>query len=266
MRRPPAFTLVETVISLFILVVAFGLVATLFHTAMRYSSRVEKQTVAVTVARRKMVEIRRWAREVSGGIYNFDTDWSAWNGVTAADAEQPDMEVTTHVVEQELYSPSSGLEAPYPEERRRTLGTSAKKLRIQVAWNPTSPSNRLTLVTLIPDPGRAFRTSNPLVVQTEGALASPLPRDATATFTVQGFSTDDKPLADLFFKWYVEPMTGNGTITDEARDGSRVTFANKVRLPNGAWTWTGGRCRLRVRAVYRGDERWADSPVMELAP
>jgi prepilin-type N-terminal cleavage/methylation domain-containing protein len=260
-RGDAGFTLVETMISLTILLVACLLVFNLFHASLRYSSRVESQVLASIIAGKIMEEVRSWAWTDPGTGYNFHSSWSTWSGVAGTDDEHPEYHVRVDVRDAVFRSPCSTLEAPHYVER--ILLTSAKKVKVTVWWDENHPDRNVSTTTIIREPPKAFQAGT-VTVAPSSPIPNPLPMNSSVSFTAAARDSGGNIMNDIFFKWYVEPIDGNGTMTAEARDGSTATFTNKVLLPDGTWGHTGGTCKVKARAVYRGIEKWGSSAVIHL--
>lgn len=268
LNRATGFTLVETLVAMTILLVAFMLVFNLFHATLRYGSMVEKQVFASVIATRKLEEIRKWSGTHLTQGYNYDTDWSYYSGVSSPDTENPDYTVKVAVRNASLRSPSTAYEASNPSDQKG-LGSSCRKVKVTVSWDPLNPSKSLSLTSLVKDPVRTLRASNPLVVTPKTSIAGSLVRDGEFSFSADIYDADNLPVKDALFMWYAYPMDGNGTVT-QARNGSLAAIYNFVYAPDPVLgtirKYTGGTCKVMVRAVYAGVEKTAYSDTITLAP
>jgi len=264
--RVRGLSLVEAIIAIYLLLCAFMVVINLFHTAMRYGAGIDRPIYATVIAGRKLEEIRRWAWTPAAKGYNFHGDWSAVTVSSRPDDENPEYYVTVRTAASGLLSPCSSFESAYPEAERKSMDASAKKVKVTVSWSPGDASKAVSLVSVIREPSREFRSTSPIVVTPVGTVPSSVSQDGTVSFTVKAYDSQDVALEDLVFRWYVEPMTGNGTLVAQAHNGTTATFAHKVLMPNNVWGHAPGQCKMKVRAVYRGVEQWGETPVMELAP
>jgi hypothetical protein len=227
-----------------ILVIAFLLVFSLFQASIRYSNRIETQAMASLIAEKKIEEVRDWAKLKTGTAYNYDTEWSPYSGIVKADTDYPEYQVKVEVRGFLLTSPCASFETAYPGEEKK-LYSSSKKVKVTVTCDPDHPDRQVSLTTLIREPRRTF--SSMTVTPVVSTIPNPLPKDSTVDFMVTVKDANGNEIKDLFYRWYIEPYTnngalepGNGTITYQARHEGRSTFANKVRLPNGTWGYTGG--------------------------
>ncbi|MBI3925648.1 MAG: hypothetical protein HY319_08920 [Armatimonadetes bacterium] len=247
------FTITEVILASFLLVAGFLIVARLFHAGLSYTARIENRVVALHLAETRMAQIKHWART--------HNDWTGFPD--GADPEYPGFDIGVALSEAPLMSPSTELEGAYPGDQR-TMSSSARWCDVQVAWD--GGQSRLRLVSLIGDRFRGWKASGPLVV--EGAIPSPVTSTAQVTLTATGYDSSAQAIDDLFFRWYVEPEgagSAKGTITPD-RDGRSAVFENKIQLPDGTWQASTGQCRVRVRAVYKGEERWGETSVINLQP
>ncbi len=267
-RQPAGMSLVETLMAMVLLVFAFMLVFTLFHASLRYGLHVQQRVFASTIAARKMDEIRRWAWTKAPTGWNFHSDWTDVSGVTAPDAEHAGFYTSVDALDATLDTPGSFFESGYPLAERRRLTASVQKVRIRVYWDapPLDERRSLLLVSLVREPPRAFREVDPIVITAAVSIPDPLPQDGTVSLSARAYDAENQQIPDVFFRWYVEPKTGQGTITSEDRDGKNAVFCNKYRLITGAWTHTGGTCRVKVRAVCMGVEKWALTDIINLQP
>ncbi len=87
-------------------------------------------------------------------------------------------------------------------------------------------------------------------------------------FVARAYDSDNQEIKDLFFRWYVEPLDGHGTLTAQKRDGTGATFTNVYTDKDGDKRYTGGTCRVKARTVYQGEEKWGVSAAiyMDMAP
>jgi Tfp pilus assembly protein PilV len=270
-RRTEGFTLVETLVSMTVLIIAFLLVFNLFHASLRYGSDIEKQVFASVIATKKIEDIRKWSSTRAAGRYNFNSDWSAYSGVTGADHENPEYRVAVEVRDVSLESPSSALETAHAASDRRRLTSSAKKVRVTVSWEARNATKTLSVVSFVKEPIRSLRASNPVVVTPLSVIPATVPRDGVVDFAADAYDTDDLVIDDVKFAWYVDPADGNGSVTP-SHDGRTGVFANYVEVPNpspppaATRLYTGGACRVKARIVYAGVEQWGTSSPINLAP
>lgn len=239
------FSLLEASLALSLLSVVFVMMGVLFQSGLGYAARSERMAVAELLVRNRLASLREQAFTYSG-----------FQALASSATEEDGFEVVVRVEPATVYTPGRGFEEAWPEPQRRTLARSLYEVEVEVRWGS---GERLTSTTLVGEPARELGTVavTPATPQTVG-------RDLTVDFTVSVVGADGLPLQDLQLSWSVEPMDGLGMIESQARDGSRCRFINQVQRVNGSVYHTGGRCRVAVRAVYRGVERYGRSGVLTL--
>lgn len=260
-----AVTLAETVISLFILVAAFVVISALLHSGMRWQGRIEQRTLAAQLAKKRLAELRAWARtHIAGNNYNYDGGQGDWEGaLPTTDPDYPGLQVTIKVFDRTLFSPNSTIEAPWEAIGiARKMTRSAKTVKVTVA-DPADSGSPVTLVSLICDPTRDLgdlvldyvEPAAPL--PPSGNVFSPDP-GSWVDLSVRAVAPDGTPIHDLFFDWYTVPLGGNGT-TLPSRDGRTCRMINGVRTgwPPGVFgalgtTNTSGQVVVAVHGQYRG--------------
>ena len=253
MKRPRGLSLLEAIISIFILFSAFLVIINLFQSGLRYSSRIENQQVAAMLAGRKLEEVRAWSQTPTSNGYNFD-NWTAYNGVTSTPSDFPNYRIRTDVTSQSLYSSCSLLELPYPSARR-VLDSSCQLLKVTVSW---SSGNQLVVSSLVGDPPRQFNATNAINI-TVGSATLPLPHDATVGLTAQAYDNYGNLLPDVKFLWDVSGSLCSGTLVQN-RDGSAANFTNNVILPDGLTYYSGpGPVVVQARASLHGQVRVGQS-------
>ncbi len=263
--RSRAFTLVEALISIFLIIASFLIVATLFHTGLRYVHRIEARNLAVLLAERRIEEMRTHARNRTGTEYGF-ANFSTFTGV-ATDPDFPGYEVSASVKDLTVFSPSEGYE---PTSGTRTLSRSMKQVRVTVTWD--QGTSNLSLITLIGEPAasasppRRFRNNNPIVVTPTAPPIPPLvAHDQDVPFRVVDYDQFDQPIEDLFFQWYIQPGDGNAT-TFQSTDGKTAFMRNVINIPAQPPAYSGGQVVVVARAVFRGQEAFGYSPPVALQP
>ncbi|MEW6281114.1 MAG: hypothetical protein AB1758_21040 [Candidatus Eremiobacterota bacterium] len=257
----------EAVVGIFVMIAAFLVLTTLFHSGLRYVHRIEARNLAVMLAERKMEELRLHAQTLQGGRYGY-FDFSPVTGASA-DPEYPDFVVDAQEADQPLFSPSSTDEVPLAGQER-LLASSAKLVRVTVRWD--QGASRISLYSFIGEPaatafpGRRFRNSNPIVVTpTNPPIPAVLGRDQPVSFTATGYDQNDQAIADLFFDWYIEPGLFNATVS-QSRDGRTGTLTNVITIPGQLPAYSGGQVVVVARAVYRGQEAFGYSAPVTLQP
>lgn len=222
MRRR-GLALPETLMGIFLLVTAMIMTATLYHSALNATVRSEAQALAVNVAEKHLARLRTWSRTRTATGYNFD-DWASVNGASAPDADYPEFTVQTDVEPYLMASPCTRLDSPFAEARR--MDNSAMKVRVRVSWD----NRRYDLISVIADPPREWHPTSPLRLTQVGTPSDPLTQGGVSRLNVVGFDSDDQPVRDLFYSWFVVPHDGNGRISYQSRDGKTGEFQHEVQI------------------------------------
>lgn len=258
-------TLAETTISLFILAAAFTVIAALLHSSLSWQGRIEQRALAAQLAKKRLAELRAWARtHIKDNEWNYDHPLAEWETtLPSTDPDYPGLELVVKVVDQTLFSPNSTIEAPWEGLGvARRMNRSAKRVKV-TARDPADPSGAVSLVTLVCDPTRQMGEVVLEYTQPTGPLApasniiSPS-AGSWVDFSVRAIAPDGTDLHDLFFDWYTVPLGGNGTPLP-SRDGRTCRMINGVRTgwPPGVFgvlgtSNTSGQVVVAVHGQYRG--------------
>lgn len=254
-------SLPELVIAMAILASCFFMILPMMHYALQYARKVEKGSLAALIAQSRLNSLRAWAQQPQGSSFQYVNLASQAHG-PQPDPDHPDFTVQVRVSDHSLESPSRGLEAAYPG-KQRVLANSCRQVQIDVGWTALGAPGSLTVVSLIGEPARRFRRVDPIVVS--GSIPGQLARDGAIDFTVKAYDEQGREIDDLFYAWGVSPINGNGTISEQSRDGRKAKFQNYARRRNQVnHFYTGGTCKAEVRATFGGEERWALSDVIRL--
>lgn len=208
MKRRGGLTLVETVVSLFIITGCLLIIIKMIFNGADVQRRAGFNEKAALIGERHLGRLRTWATDPN----NFYTagSWSTIApGAPSPDADHPEFAVTIQALKQTVYSPCEQAEARWssPTEERRTLKDSYYKVQVTVAWEPAAEKNQLTLVTLIGAP------DNPVHhVETTTSDAGPLARDEEANLTVRAIDANGNVVPDHFWSWSQQPATGVGSV------------------------------------------------------
>ncbi len=251
-RSEAAFSLLETLIAFAVLIGAFAVFFQLYHSALNYSSRTQREVIAANVAQRQLVKLRGWTSLPQGSGLGFD-DWSAYKDVKFDDEEFPEYKVRIRSNFTPVISPSSLL---VDGGNQKTLESTYRKVQITVSWTQGS----FEIVALVADPTRQLRDVDPVVVE---GPAGTVPKDGTMPFTVKVYDTMGREIPDIMAHWYVSPIDGTGKISSDV-EGTTATFVNISEKMNKTVQYTGGRCRVTARVNYRGQEVWGESDILVL--
>ncbi len=258
-RGRAAVTLTESLIAIFLLVGAMTVTVILFHGATRHTTRTDQAVAGVTLAEKTLAWVRNWAATPAGSGMNFD-DWSSVAGSTRTDPDYPGFQIRIDAERAVLASPSTAFEDPLVVSNPRLMSASFYRVRVRVSW----PGDQVELLSLVGDPYRRWAASGAIQVAPGGSpLLGP---GATQAFTASGRDAGGRIITDLFFDWYVQPETSNGTVTATSV-GDSATFTNAIylRLPSGAtqtrYASQDGTCTVKARAVYGGVEQTSGTQV-----
>lgn len=250
-------SLLETIIAFGVLVAGFAVFFRLYHSALTYSSSGERKTLAANVAQRQLVKLRGWAFQNSGGGRNFD-DWTSYTDVTFPDEEHPEYQVRIQSAFVDGVSPNSQLIVGPLGFEKKSLESTFRKVQITVSWS----QGDLEVVSLIADPTRRLRELNPVEITGPGGTVA---RDESVALSLKVYDTDDREIPDIMARWYVKPINGVGKVSSPI-EGGTATFVNVSEKMDGTSQYTGGQCRVTARIVYRGQEAWGESDILDLSP
>jgi type II secretory pathway pseudopilin PulG len=265
-QRVLAFSLLETVIALGVLVSGFAVFFRLYHVALNYAGGAHRKAVAANVAQRQLVNLRGWAAQPkAGGGYNFD-DWTTTpTDVSLDDEDHPEYRVRIQTAFTTGVSPNSRLVVGPVGFEQKSLEATFRKVQITVTWARES----LEIVSLVADPTRRLRpvgtpspSSKPVEITGPSGVVA---RDAPVNLSLKVFDSDGREIPDVMAKWYVKPINGVGQVSNPI-EGATATFVNVSEKMDGTPQYTGGQCRVTARVVYRGEEAWGESEILDLAP
>lgn len=255
--RVRAFSLVEAVLSTFLLLSAVLLGAYVFHSSLRAEASNEKRVVASLVAESALAEVRDFAgRNFAGLVERYDGQLWIPDG-------EPDMTVAVRARPSALGLACMELESQYPDSNtfplpeRRLLSESVAEVEVTVTWSDPSPQS-VTLTEKVTD----LHTATDFRVQLldEGGStapeAMPLARGGLAGFRAAA-SVNGQPVKDIQFTWFVQPVMGFGSLSAVSRDGMRCVYQNAYRNYNDDLRYAPGACYLTLKATYQGRESTA---------
>lgn len=241
-------SLMETVLSCFLLVGLITLAIHLFHAALRHSVLVEQRLRGIMLAQEQLESVRQQAADAAG----FDR-LRDWDGRRVT---RDGVELVTAVRARPLFSPSSPMEQG--EAAPRQMRASVYEVEVLARWGPRGVDSG-RLVTLVPDPGR---TPGRLAVTPATPVPSQLPPGQGQVYRLQLLDATGHEIPDVTFHVSSEPS--GRAFAESDRDGRTATLANRVYRMDGTWTTTGGPARLHCWARYRGLEITGDSLPLEM--
>ena len=216
-KHSSGFTLIEVLIAMTVVLVVCLVIFNLFHASLRYSSKINEESMAALIAEKKIEEIRIWAYRFDKDlkIYNFQTDWTTYSPYVGLDPDDQKFRVSVKVKkggpyydrqndESSLYYPCTASEINLDYQRKMT--NSMARVQVTVSWD--NNRKQFTTITCIAEPTR--RLARVDVTNLSGS--SDVPSDGTRIYKARGFDQYNNELKDITFKWSVIPSTGNGEI------------------------------------------------------
>lgn len=253
--RIRGLSLLETIISLFLMVAATLIVTQLFHTSLRHGNVTERRLLGAFLCDGKIEEIRAWASDPD----NYEGTWAPYDNVTTTDPEYTDYQITTTLSNPSRLSPATDLESIHPVGDRKEVNESLRGVTVTCVWG-TRPVDRLEVSTLVSAPPREWHATNPLEI-TQTSSVSPWSRDLTNSFRVRGFDENGREIQDITFHWDVVAMDGNATVASSSRDGREAVIGNWIFGFTGARLYRPGNADVVVTARFGGEIRRASRTV-----
>jgi type II secretory pathway pseudopilin PulG len=250
-RSPIGISLLEVLISLFVLLSAFVIVLSLFMRSAQYQVQVESKVMSVAFAETLLDDIRDWASDYD----NYSSDWSAWSNATLP--EYPACSASVVVVTPSVANACSQLEQGKPAAEQLAMADSFRDLTMVVRYDGAEQF-RTTL--RLAEPARRVAE-----VKVEAATASLL-QNQTTDLQASLLDSASRPIKDVTFRWTVEPLGGNGTATAFSPDTARATLRHVFVGQDGVSRFVPGPCRARAVARYRGREYEGYSSSVVLQP
>lgn len=298
MRRP-GYSLFETVLALFILVIAAVGAARMLDSAARIRGTVQDEAVALLLARARASEVRRWAWQTEGGVYHFDQvdppladgpdagdregygQGKGWPFDEAQDRDNPRFRVQARAWRLRLRSPARDL-PPFPEPsplpgqvmgvprqgpHQIWLDHSLWLVRVRVRWGDDAGALRTRSLSVLAPVEAPPRPVASVSVEPDKATLGP---GQEATFRAVARDARGQPIADATYRFYLQSGTGNATSVQLVSEGSGAPVGDTVKVwnfvtrPDGSTASTGGRCTLKVRAYCQFREFWHQGAVLDL--
>ena len=244
LKKNKAFTLVEILVSMTILLTVCLVLFNMFHASLKYSMNVKSGAIAAVLAEKKIEEIRAWAYRFDDAAeqYNFNSEWVPYSSYTGADSDNPDFQVAVKVRKggptyylppndnSPFYFPSTGTE----KEKlfKRTMNNSMARVQVTISWD--KGRKNFTTVTCIAEPARQLSSVSISNISSH----NPLLKDSKNIYEATGYDVYNKKIDDLVFKWYVFPSSGNGEVIyfpePDPRPSPVTTTGHDPVLGNGS--------------------------------
>lgn len=189
-----AFSLVEVIISIFLLGgVAMG-VLSMTQTAFVAQRRSENLLQAGLLAQQTMNEVRAWAEDPD----HFLGDWSSQNG-RQFNSGTYQVTITCRPEGRRLDSPCQSLEAQWEgtPQGTRSMPRAVVPLEVRVAWSPLEKDS-LKLTSLIGEPQRDL-TGARVVVSDPNPSA--IANGDGCLYSAEVFDAAGRPFQNLLFGW-----------------------------------------------------------------
>lgn len=248
--RSRGHSLLETVIALFVLASAALVVVALYHSALQRTTQTRQGALARLIAERTMAQIRAEAAEKPFRVVEPTTLSRSF-----PDPEFLSYNVTVTVTRTTLTNPASALQKP-TEPQIFPLMTDVASVEVLVSWGS---GEEFRLNSLL-DEGEI-----PLASVVVSGPTSPLGGSAEASYSAQALDAEGREIPDVRFIWWVDAMTGNGSVTADPVDNT-ATLKNLTRGYDGVWYVQPGKCRVAALARVRGKEFVGYSDEITLLP
>lgn len=190
------FSLVEVVISLFLLSFVALVVLSMTQTSFLHQKRNQDLAKASLLASRAIAEIRIWAQDVD----HFQSDWSAYNTVlTYPEFPNHEVEVRSFAMGLPLDTPSDELESQWEGDPRgtKTLPRAVVPVEITVRWSGNE-RDAFRILTYVAEP---WRDATGATFNITGPSPSSLGTDQTAAYAITAQDAAGRPFENLLFSW-----------------------------------------------------------------
>lgn len=293
LRRARGVSLAEAIIACFVLVGALVVSGSIFHTALRYSVRIDQRFVASRVAERRLEEIKSWSRNVHGtnGTLEFNEGWAAYEGVEVEDPDNPGYLVRTEVTHNTpFFSPSTAFESgnvlfASQEDttsdvlESRVIDSSIKQVTATARWGD-SPTERVSVTSLVAEPNKDYgfdeeNADDAITITLDNGAPVPttLAMNQEITLLAELEDANGVKVRRPAIQWYIDPdSTGDGTMNTRPRNPDLVRFQNVVLVntdPNNPSAVIpvhgGGQVRIAARARLGGVDVVKLTPPITLA-
>ncbi|MFA5508150.1 MAG: hypothetical protein WC314_22805 [Vulcanimicrobiota bacterium] len=250
------YGLVEAILASFMLLTAVIMSVSIFDSSLQAEASNEKRIMAALVAESALAEIRDAANN------NLTSTAGAYDGRTWTDPDYPGFQIECTIQEAELAVPCTVLETQYdraaafPQPTGRYLTSSCLKADLKVSW-ADGRNQSITITEYITSfaPADDFALS---LILPGGSPATAATLVTLAKDEIQEFSviarSGGQEVGDIQFSWYVQTLTGFGSIHAVSRDGKLCQYQNAYRNFDNKTKYSPGLCFLVVTAKYQGRE------------
>lgn len=227
--RGAGYSLLESLIALFVFATAILYLAAGADFALRSGTRSNQESRAALLARSKLSQLRSWLQQSSP---NHFANFSSYPNQGSWQPDQFGCETRVDLAAQQTYTPSYPSEVFLPAAERRALDQSLLRARVQVRWG-TQPYQQFSLVSLVSDSRRAWRAVNPIVITPVGSPSLPLGQDLTVDLQAVAYDSVGQPIPDVTFTWTVIPGTSVCLLESQRPDGKEATVRHHIPLVPG---------------------------------
>ncbi len=253
-------SLLECIISFFLLASGAVVMVNLFDASMRHTLSVEKRNQVTQMAENVLDSVREWAVDSN----NFTSSWAPYANTSVTDPRYPGItaSVRAEPAGRDLFSPFADI------AQARRISQSVVPVRVEASWQGR-PDTRVLLFTYIgepPRPGLETGVTPPaLAVQLTSGL-DPLPINGTMDFEARLTDNNGEVIPGLIFSWSVEPdpaTSGNALVERITYEGDRARLIHQFPGNPGV-THVSGAIKVKARVRYSGKDFEGESAVIQL--
>jgi type II secretory pathway pseudopilin PulG len=227
-RTRSAFSLLESIVALFLLSFAALSVLSMTQTGFQAQRRSQEAARANLAAQAVAAEIRLWAADIN----NYRSGWATYNGtLSLPDYSDYTITVRSRAAGRPIFSPCSEIESqwlpaanPAANRGARSMPNAIVPVEIVVAWSPNI-LDRVTVLTYVGEPKRDL--SAPTFVYGGPSVFS-MSVGSITEYTIAVRDGAGIPLDNVFWMWVPDPSYLVPT-PDCPRDGRRFKME---RRPN----------------------------------
>lgn len=246
-------SLVETILAVFILVIAVSFSALSFHRSMQYQGSIQRKAQSVAFSELVLDQVREWANDPA----HFTGSWAGWASVS--NSAYPGFEARITAIDQTLVAPATQLSLAVAPANRQLMTNSMKNLEVTIFYSGRTESQFQALI------GEPERLAARVTVTPVVGIPDPLGRDSTVEFRASALDSAGNSIPDVFFQWTSNPLSGNGTVVATGR-GQTANLVNAYQAIDGVTRYTGGQVSVRALCIVRGREVSGLSAPVNLQP
>ena len=252
------FSLIETILSIFLLASAGLILVELIYTASTRESQARAGVRATLVARHTLEMVSAWGDDPA----NFRSSWALYS---PADFQEGDYKVHVDILPglQGSLSPNGSLQRVGD---LRTLVGSCKSMTVKVSWGR---GQSISLSRLKTEPARRVQGIQVREVVPSGG--APMVVNETRQYEAQLIGGDNTPIPGVPFHWSVRQdatVPGNGGLSVSDNMGQRAVLINHYDGPDPTVPpfTANGTVYVEAGCVYNGTYHLGASAGVQLAP